>query len=243
MNDKLQALCQLQIVDTKIRNLEMEKQRLPSALAAEQRKLSAATATLAEKAKEAQTAQREVDRKDLDVRSLEVDINKLKTQLLAIQTNREYTALLTEIRTKETDKSKIEDEVFAAMSKVDEFKSECKRLTAEVEAEKAKLDAQTRTIEGAVREVEAKLRQEYAEREHILGKADKNALIVYERLLKKQDGVAIAAVKEEVVDGQDRYTCLGCNMNVTSQTVNRLMSTTELVHCHSCGRILYLEGG
>jgi predicted nucleic acid-binding Zn-ribbon protein len=241
MNDTLKLLAQLQALDNQIRALESERKNLPSKLTTRQHKVAEHTQAFEAKTKQSKDAQRDVDRRDLDVRSLEVDINKLKVQLNTVKTNREYAALLTEIRTKETDKSRIEDQVLAAMASVDELRAECKAIAAQLDSEKTALAAESRDIERAIAQVDDELKAKRAERDAQAAKVDKLILGIYDRLLRNRDGVAIATVKEEVVGAEERYTCLGCHMSITAQTMNRLMYATELVHCHSCGRILYLS--
>ena len=60
-----------------------------------------------------------------------------------------------------------------------------------------------------------------------------NSLQSYNRLSNIQGGKAIVPVIGNV--------CGGCSMNITTQTLNELMSSKDLVFCRSCSRILYLD--
>ena len=58
-------------------------------------------------------------------------------------------------------------------------------------------------------------------------------LSTYERVLKARDGKAVVPVELK--------NCGGCQMAITPNDLNRLHSSSELVYCRSCERILYLK--
>ena len=57
-------------------------------------------------------------------------------------------------------------------------------------------------------------------------------LSIYETLLKSRGGQAVARV--------ERAACQGCRITLPTMDVQRAKNADELVHCNSCGRILYV---
>ena len=62
--------------------------------------------------------------------------------------------------------------------------------------------------------------------------------MLYERLLGTKDGQAV--VRATRADADNRV-CSGCFMRLTSNTTSLLMGAGEVVRCHSCGRMLYID--
>ena len=50
------------------------------------------------------------------------------------------------------------------------------------------------------------------------------------RKLKKENGLAIAKVRNEV--------CTGCNMNIPPQLYNEVLKLNRLIQCPNCKKIL-----
>ena len=57
-------------------------------------------------------------------------------------------------------------------------------------------------------------------------------LEVYRRVARERGDTALVMVRNRI--------CQGCFTTVTKQTENELLRDEEVVHCHSCGRILML---
>ena len=68
--------------------------------------------------------------------------------------------------------------------------------------------------------------------EQLAQKIDAEAVERYERLFASKGDAAVVAVEHGV--------CTGCHMKVTTATVVRARSGSEIVSCEQCGRILYI---
>ncbi len=63
-------------------------------------------------------------------------------------------------------------------------------------------------------------------------RVDPATLRIYEGLRRSRGGVAVVPVEQRA--------CQGCRISLSSAEVQRARSSTELVACQSCGRILYV---
>ncbi len=50
------------------------------------------------------------------------------------------------------------------------------------------------------------------------------------------DGQAVATIEQQ--DGKGAYSCGGCFMAITAETVNMLMTKDDILRCPNCARIL-----
>lgn len=171
--------------------------------------------------------------KENELLSKEENIKKFQSQLYAIRTNKEYTAMQLEIKGHEADKSKIEDELLALMDESDAVRGDIekdKRAVKEDEGRmnegKARISAQIKAAEGEIAGLK-KARDEQA------AKVERGILRKYDRILNGKDGLVLAAVKNDA--------CGGCHMNVPPQVIVEIKMKEGLVFCESCSRILYIE--
>lgn len=100
-----------------------------------------------------------------------------------------------------------------------------------------------RTVVAERRQTEASLLEErkdlvqtieaqQAERDRLRALIDDAALKNYDSLRRRLGGLAVAEVKQR--------TCQGCRVSLIAAVEQRLRQGNSVVHCQSCGRILYL---
>ncbi len=67
-----------------------------------------------------------------------------------------------------------------------------------------------------------------------------DALEVFKRVADTYDGEAVVDVEEQ--EGRSSvYSCGGCFMSITNESVNLLMTRDEIIRCANCTRILVLK--
>lgn len=237
MWEPLEQLVQLQDFDDRLRRLRQRRADLTAEaegiladFAEREREIEARAQALVE-------LRKQVDRKELDLKTREQHITKLTVQLNTAKTNKEYAALQHEIAGIKADASLLEDEILATMDRIEKEDAACRQARRQLAEERQKAEAHRQNLQAELQ----KLAQEEADlakrRAFSAEKINPNYRQIYERLLQKQDGKAIVPALTE--DGEE-HSCGGCQFRLTSNTINRLMSARELIFCHSCGRILYL---
>ncbi|MEE8169489.1 MAG: hypothetical protein V3T70_02985 [Phycisphaerae bacterium] len=188
-----------------------------------------------------QQRQMEVDRLELDLKTREVQIAKLRTALNSAKTNKEYAAVLTQLNTAKVDTGKIEERALELITQLDEFKQQAAQADDVRTTEQKRLEEQRAAAETFEAESRARLNEFTKRREETAAQVPEGALLLFERVADSNDGQALALVIR-TNPKREEYACEACNMSVTLQQVNTLMSRDEPVTCHTCGHILYLEG-
>ncbi|UCF81596.1 MAG: hypothetical protein JSV08_04075 [Acidobacteriota bacterium] len=173
------------------------------------------------------------------IRSLKGDLEKLKekrdgfeSRFLEMETSAAYGALLPEIEDVEREIRKTEDQIIQqkhaeedAHREVEAQERKKPALKRRIEEEQKELDEMERELSARHGELEAR----WAEESEAL---DGKMLEVFMRLVKNQDGVAVARIKS---------VCEACGARVSEQRVQGVREGEEVLQCENCGRILYCE--
>lgn len=227
----LKFLVRLQDLDLRLAELDREVATLPKHIAEIEKKLEAHQRRL--DADRGALAANQRDRKKLegDIQVQEQKISKLKSQMLDAKTNEQYRAFQHEIEYCQTEIRKHEDRILELMGESDPLdknvqaaEEALKKERAEVEREKQQARERTAADQKQIQELKA-------ERAEIVAQATPAAYRDYERIRKNRKGMAAA----EVLEGR----CTGCHMAVRLQFLQDLKQDTHIMHCESCGRILY----
>jgi len=177
-------------------------------------------------------ASKEADAKQLKIEEGEQEIERLKRQLNVTRHQKEYDAIQHSILSRTADVSRWEDEELSALDAVDELAEQEKRTAAELEEARAELHDVRQESAAEIKEHQDRL-QELEDQLAILRRhINPDVLKAYDRLTPSHGNDALAPVKDHI--------CQGCRTRVTKQTENLLMRGTEIVYCHSCGRMLML---
>lgn len=233
MIENIEALKRLQSLRNKINELEEYKERRKKDVQKKEAHIEEIKTLSEKKHKEKLSVQKEIDRKELDLKTDEGEISKYNAQLNSIKTNKEYTALCSEIGSKKADMSILEDVILNTMSRLETVNKEYSELTENLKREEESLKELIKSVDADVRETDIEIEKVQNDQKKYIDALDEDILSHYNRLSNIKGGKAVVAVIGNV--------CGGCFMNITAQTLNLLMGGKELVFCQSCSRILYLE--
>ncbi len=233
MIDKIDILKRLQSLKNKINELEASQDRRKQDVQKKRAQIENEKTLAEEKHEEKMAVQKEIDRKELDLKANEGEITKYNVQLNSIKTNKEYSALVSEIGSKKADMSVLEDEILNTMSKLETANQEYEKATERLKSEEESLKELISSVDSEIKEADSEIEKIKDEQKKYIEMLDEHSLKHYNRLSNIKGGKAIAPVVGNV--------CGGCFMNIRTQTLNALMSGKDLVFCQSCSRILYLD--
>ena len=233
MIDKIDVLKRVQSLKNKIKELETSQERRKQDVQKKKDQIEEEKALAEKKQEEKVTVQKDIDRKELDLKTNEGEITKYNVQLNSIKTNKEYSALITEIGSKKADMSILEDEILDTMSKLEAANQGLEKATENLRSEEQSLKDLINTVDTEVKVTDTEIEKIKGEQKKYIDLLDDHSLQSYNRLSNIKGGKAIVPVIGNV--------CGGCSMNITTQTLNELMSSKDLVFCRSCSRILYLD--
>lgn len=171
------------------------------------------------------------DQKNLQLKSAEARISDWNAKLLAAATNREYEILTKQIEADKMAKSVLEDEIYEALTLIDQAqidvaKAEADVKQAEADLEQTKLDVTAR--EPGIRQRVGELEAAVTAAEAVIPAA---AMAEYRRLVQAHGAEALAPLSKR--------SCTGCFVALTQQLQMEL-SAGQIKFCRSCGKLLYI---
>lgn len=233
IKEQIKVLVELQVIDTQIYNLKKRLASIPLELDAKARELESKKASLniiEENIKNVLVKKKD---RELELSAKEGAMNKFQSQLSLIKTNKEYTAMLSEIGGAKADKSLLEDEILKIMMELDVLKAETEKEKNNLSNEEKKTNEQKAKLLEEQKIITQDIEALTGKRNQIAPKINHKILNTYEKILKNKDGLALVKVTDN--------TCQGCFMNTSHQVVNEIRMYEHIVICGSCARILYEE--
>jgi predicted nucleic acid-binding Zn-ribbon protein len=227
----VQNLMELQAADKEILRLREEIAALPRRVAVIEQKLAGTKASL-ESAKTAVKADEAAKRKyESSIQDLQGKISKYRDQSLAVKTNEQYRALLTEIEFAQQDIRANEDKILELMVNAEARDKAVKAAELDLKAEMAEIEKEKNAARERTAEDEKQLTEWSAKRNKAREGVDENLLRHFDRVSKFR-GSGLAEVKAQ--------KCMGCQVMLRPQTYNEVRSG-NMVICESCQRILYFS--
>ena len=232
MNTILQTLIELQEVDSIILDLQQKiaefpeiAQRLDKQIADRENNLLIMQSRLEEQEKLQRT-------KELDVEVRTEQIKKYQGQLLQVKTNKEYSALSSEINGLKTKNSLTEDDILELMESIERVKKAIAETQQDLKKEKSKIHQIKQEKEVEQEEVHQTLAKEQEKRQQIVSTIEEKVLKEYAKLLTLRNGLAVASVEEEGI-------CSGCHVALTPQMFAEVKTGQFLHRCPTCFRFLF----
>jgi len=230
MPTDLEKLVELQTVD-------LERARLNALLAAIPKTIARIDAQLASVRKRVEDARAAIKAGETarrgyehEIQSLNETILKFRGQSSSIKNNEQYRALLSEIAHAEGEIAGYEEKILELMLNADSLQSELAAADAALKAESANVERQKAEAAKEGDADRALAAQSQARSDELRKGVDETLLVTYDRILKSR-GYAVAEVLE--------HRCTACQVMLRPQVLSNIRAAQEVVHCDSCGRMLY----
>ena len=239
----VEALLELQEVDGRIRELELELKDLPRRKALETARLSGVSADLQAARANHEQANQRVRGFEEDAKALKDKIGQLKTTQAGLKSNKEYQQYSLQIDLVSHDLETTENQQIAAMDDLPSAQARIDDAQRKYDAEKGGVDAFCAEIDERIESVKAELAEAQKERaEKAKAVTDPKFMLYYERLRTKRWPVVVSLTHDGVCDG--------CHL-VQPPSVGQLADANArngeagkpqtIVACTMCGRILYRD--
>ncbi|HOE68694.1 MAG: putative zinc ribbon domain protein [Candidatus Omnitrophica bacterium ADurb.Bin314] len=229
----IESLKRAQSFDSEIHQTRLLLAEIPESRAALARELESKRVHLTIIEQTQKDMQLKLKEKEIELAQKEAQIKKLDGQLSQIKTNKEYNALLQEIASLKADNSLLEEEIIRKMDEVEAVKDEVLKekdrfagITREHQAKDQELVNQEKNLQSRLQEI-TKQRQE------IIGQLPPEVGDLYNRIVQKKEGLALAPVSGEF--------CSACQMQLRPQVINELQIGEQIITCENCSRILFYE--
>ncbi|MDD5005667.1 MAG: C4-type zinc ribbon domain-containing protein [Candidatus Omnitrophica bacterium] len=229
---EIKKLVKLQEIDTQLYSLNREKEEKPKILERLQSEFEQKKQILKENEEKSKALLLKRKDKEGQLAVKEEDIKKLQAKLYTLKTNKEYSALLTEINGVKMDKSLLEEEILKMFDEQDGLRQELEKLQIVVKEEEGKFNEEKQKILSRVKEIEAQIADLESKRAVAEKEVDARILSQYNRIIKGKESLALVKVVND--------SCQGCYMNVPPQVINEIKMNDKLIFCEMCARILYI---
>lgn len=240
MGPVLNGLMKLQSVENRLRAVKSKLARCRRSVVFQENQVRNLQNTLEAKHEEIKLTRIQADRLELELKDRDEHIAKYRAALNMAKSNKEYSAILTELNTSKADNTKIENQAIELMKLIEQDEQECKQIEAQIAEQKARLDEHRRESEEQARKHEAQIAEIQVEWDKTAQDMPREVLEIFNKVADTYDGEALAFVEQQ--DSRfDNYTCGGCFMGLTAETVNRLLTKDDVIRCPTCTRILVLK--
>jgi len=212
--EDLRRLWGLQKIDNVIQNLREQGEEIPKEIESLRKEVEDKESHLGEIKEESEKV---VQRRRSFERVLEETqdrIRRHKAQLLNVKTNREYSALISEITVDENKVAQYEEKVFDALTQSEELVDEIKELEKALSEEKKKFEEKKTSLEKQLDETKKSLAAQENKRKNVQVKINSVILDKYERIRDKRAGSAVVPVKG--------FICSGCHTFLPPQFVSEI---------------------
>jgi predicted nucleic acid-binding Zn-ribbon protein len=158
-------------------------------------------------------------------------LSRLRDQLMAVKTNKEYTAMLHEIQMAEEQIRSEEDKILEFMEEMEAMEKDLKNAEHEMKGKAAEIRETIRKSTELIPQLEAELDQLREQKVAMESQVGAELLSRYRRIAEARKGVALAEAKDEL--------CSACHVRIRPQMYAELMRTESIHSCDSCSRILF----
>ena len=236
----LENLLTLFRVDSQVRALSGRVDNAKSYLKAQEQQLATQEKQKAELETQVRQLQASVHALEVDQKVATERVDKLRGELNNSTNDKQYKAILNEMKVLETQKDDIVKRAVEAMGRVEETK---KRLEVHIAtmAERVKIrDIAKSKLDECMGDVGERLAELQAERNKAADLIPEKDRKVFDRVADLTQGETMSEVT--IVDLRHReFACGECNIEVPFETYAKLSSNAEtVIQCKACARILFL---
>ena len=239
MGPVLNGLMKLQSVENRLRAGKAKLTRCRRNVVIQENQIRSLQSALEAKKEEIQLTKVQYDRLELELKSRDEDIAKLRASLNTAKTNKEYAAVLTQLNTTKADNSKNETHILDLLKDLEADEAECEEMQEQIAEQKQQLEKTRSQSESLAGKYEAEISEIQAEWDQVAKDIPSTQLKIFKRVAETYDGQAVTTV-EQSNDKKGAFSCGGCFMGITAESVNMLMSKDEIIRCPNCTRILVL---
>ncbi len=239
MGPVLNGLLKLQSVENRLRAEKAKLTRCRRNVVIQENLIRSLQNALEAKKEEVQLTKVQFDRLELELKTKDEIIAKLRASLNVAKTNKEYAAVLTQLNTTKADNSKIETQSLELLKDVEADETEVKDIQKQIDEQKEALEQTRKESEILASKYQAEIDNIQIEWDQAAQTIPNDSLDKFKRVAETYDGHAVALVEGQL-DKKGTYSCGGCFMGITAESVNMLMTKDDIIRCPNCTRILVL---
>lgn len=230
MLPEVRTLLDVQEIDKEILELTQQLNRYPVIWEEVKQKLAKRKEGLDRAEKNLDRHQKERRRIEQKLRIMSDDLRRLQTQQNALKTAREYDALNKQSEALKQKMAQLEEQGLDLINKDPATEAAVKDAGVEVTKAEELYKSEKVRIREQFNEKKARVAELEIAKKRVLAAAPPEAITLYERILKRHPGSAIAPVRSG--------SCAGCHFGLLPNDLVRLHREEKIVTCPNCDRIL-----
>jgi predicted nucleic acid-binding Zn-ribbon protein len=175
--------------------------------------------------------EKDIRERNLELETLIANRKKYSEDLMQVQNQREYSAILKEIDEVKARIADHEEAVLSNMEEIETLKGQIESMGEHISVEREKVAVETGEVKATIEKAEAEVARCIREREMLEGELPPALAAALRRVEGQRHGLFLV----EVVDG----TCQACYVRVRPQVYQEIKAASKLHNCGSCRRFLY----
>ncbi len=239
MGPALNGLMKLQSVENRLRAVKAKLTRCRRTVIIQENQIRSLQNSLEAKKEEVLLTKVQSDRLELELKVRAEAMTKLRASLNAAKSNKEYAAILTQLNTTKADSIKFENQVLELLKDIETDEAECQDIQNQIDEQKQTLEQVRKDAELSAARYETEIEEVQAEWNQVAQTVLTESLDIFRRVAETYDGEALAGIQKQG-DKTETYSCGGCFMGITAESVNLLMTKDDIIRCPNCTRILVL---
>lgn len=231
VEEKLRALYELQLIDTKIDKIRLIRGELPLEVQDLEDEIEGLQTRLEKLTTEIDNLKTDVSNKKNTIKDANNLIKKYEEQQNKVRNNREFDAI-----TKEIEFQKLEIELSEKRIKEGDFLLISKQ--EKINEAKEYLDGRKIDLDNKKNQLDEITKETQAEETVLLAKSEKAEAVIEDRLLTAYKRIREGAINGLGVVTVQRDSCGGCFNKVPPQRQLDIKNHKKVLVCEHCGRIL-----
>ncbi len=233
-------LLRLYQVDKQVRGLQSRVKTAERFLTLRERELAELDAKRDSLKAQSRQLQATAHNDESEIKGIDEHITKLRDQLNSATTNKQYSALLTEVNTFKADRGAIEERALETLTRLEEVNGQLEELqNKRGDIVKLRDHAAAERDEKAA-EIKSRLEELQAERDVAAGELPADVLQEFESELELREDEVMAPI-EEMNRRAMEYCCGACQVLLPMEIVSASINGNTLTKCSNCNAFLYIE--
>jgi predicted nucleic acid-binding Zn-ribbon protein len=229
----MELLFRLQSIDSNIKRSETLQRKFEEEVKKLQEELDSETQKSAAVKEEVDAQVKKHREAESALKALEDKKAKVQEKMMAIKTNKEYSAAQHEVTAIDQAIGKQEEQIIMAMDAVENTKELISGAEESLKQAQQRFDAKKQQAATELSDYLADIEKQKQERETLMQEIKPDMLRTYQQIFKARNGTAVALADNEY--------CFGCSMKIPPQIYNEVVRGDQLQICPHCRRILYVD--
>ena len=168
-------------------------------------------------------------------------IEKLRVELNAATTDKQYQAILAEMKIIQEQRDEVDSKSLVEMERVEGLQAQAATLDTKIEERTKVRDLAITEQSTREEEVSERVQSLQSERDIAASVMSEDALAIFDRVADDTEGETLSPVVE-INKKRREYACGMCNVEIPYHLVAELhAANSNIQQCPACTRILYLE--